>query len=897
MTYLTNRQQTAIFRARLGASRLALATVAAAGAATAGLAQDGTNADDGAFGDEIVVTTERREQTLQEVPGVAKAATGEDLRRQGINQFTDLANAFPQLNIGNREGNVEVFIRGIGDDNNTELSEPRSAILLDNVYVSRPRGLGSFFFDLARVEVNIGPQGTLRGRNATGGSLNLVSQAPVLGEFSGYGDIGFGNFNQREFQGAVNVPVSDTLALRFAGYFLENDAKIENVGPLEVEESRATEDVAFRHSLLWQPTDNFKFTLVGDFLDSRGTGFGGLDFFPFFQDQFIEAGNSFEGVQEIEDLDDPFQTVTQGSQPVQEQQIWGVRGVAQYDFEKFSVEYLGAYRSTDFFFNRSASDAFFPNFEEFFGIDLGSQTLDTATSDFLTTFSRVQFDQDFDSVIQELRVFANEDQRFRWTVGAFFFRETGESFFNTSADRGFVFAGVEFAFPDFTRENFAFYADGTFDISENFRITGGVRYTNERLARGGFGTTQLFLLPTEGGDFCCAQHRHGSEGFRFAGRDRELFESDFDLTTGEGRAGLFLSGIAQEGVDDTLIGLINDAIADGSIDAREISGITPNDGSRRDDYIDWRVRLEYDLTPDNLLYASVSTGTNSGGFNDSVETPAGIISPEFDVESVRVVEIGSKNVFAIGGQRAIFNVAGFWYDYQDQQFTVLAPLVAVEGSDAAALTSLRQNVGDSRILGFDVDYTQTLPANLSFRTNVQFLDTEFTDASQALVDTRFNFPTGPADTIPFDPVGNELPKASRWSGSLSLSQFFETGIGKFDWISSVGFRSDYFLTIFNGDGTLPTINAETFPDLDEAGLAALTDTVFGSAGASRDEVNGYIRLDLGAGWEPRDNVRIELYAKNVTDRAYSQTSLNTPGTNLRFLNDPRTYGGRIRVSF
>ncbi|MEO1335006.1 MAG: TonB-dependent receptor plug domain-containing protein, partial [Myxococcota bacterium] len=222
--------------------------------------------------EEIVVTTERRSQSLQDVAAVTKAIDGDSLRQLGINKFTDLSNALPQLNIGNREGNVEIFIRGIGDDNNTELSEPRSAILLDGIYLSRPRGLGSFFFDLERVELNIGPQGTLRGRNATGGSLNVVSKKPELNTMSGYADVGFGNFNQRELQGALNVPLGDELAFRIASYYLKHDSRIANAGPLNIEESRATDDAAFRASLRWQPTEDFDITIIGDYLKSSGTG-------------------------------------------------------------------------------------------------------------------------------------------------------------------------------------------------------------------------------------------------------------------------------------------------------------------------------------------------------------------------------------------------------------------------------------------------------------------------------------------------------------------------------------------------------------------------------------------------------------------------------------------------
>ncbi len=868
--------------------------------------------------EEITVTTERRTQSLQDVAAVTKAIDGDDLRLQGINRFTDLSNALPQLNIGNREGNVEVFIRGIGDDNNTELSEPRSAILMDGIYISRPRGLGAFFFDIDRVELNVGPQGTLRGRNSTGGSLNIVSTKPKLGELGGYVDFGVGNFNTREFQGAVNVPFGEELAVRFAGYYLSNDPKIVNVGPLDIEESRATEDIAFRGSAHWQPTDRLSFTVTGDFLDSRGTGYGGLDFFPLYQSQLGADDTRLNLNRDIQDLDDPFQIVTQGAQPRQRQQIWGLRGEARYEFDYLSVEYLGAFRSVDFVFNRTAADAFFPadgdmpGFNEFFNVDINNPNADQATADFINSFGRTRFDQDFNSTVHELRVFANDSERFRWTAGAFYFRETGFSFFNTTADRGNVFAGVEFAMPDIKRENFAFYADATFDITDWFRVTGGLRYTNEALERSGFGATYLFLFPTETDadapdtfNFsCCADHRFGSEGIQFAGRDRTIYLDDVDIATPEGRIALIQGGIKRYGLSDDIDDQFDLLLRDGpnqtgfGLADRVISNITPNMASRRDAFVNWRLRAEFDVYSDGLVYGGLSTGTNSGGFNDTVQTPTGLLSPEFGRESVLVSEIGSKNKFSIGGYQAIVNVASFAYIYEDQQFTVLAPAgEATPGQNNSALVSLRQNVGDSLIIGGDLDYTQNLPFYLRFRTNIQYLYTEFTDPSGDLVDTRFNFPGGAADTISFDPKGNKLPKASEWSGTLSLAQFIPTPIGWFEWVASLGFRSEYFLTIFNGDGTLPEITAENFPDLSDEDLASLQNTVRSNAGSATGLVDGYFRLDLGTAYNPTQDIRVEFYAKNVTNTAYAQTALNSPGLNLRFLNDPRTFGGRIRVKF
>ncbi|MBX2811452.1 MAG: TonB-dependent receptor, partial [Myxococcales bacterium] len=790
----------------------------------------------------IVITTERREQNLQDVAAVAKVATGDQLRAMGTNQFTDLSNAFPQLNIGNREGNVEVFIRGIGDDNNTELSEPRSAILMDGVYIARPRGLGSFFFDIDRVELNVGPQGTIRGRNATGGSLNIVSTRPRLGEYEAYIDLGYGRFNQREVQAALNVPMGDNLAFRVASYYLSNDAKIENVGVLDVEEARATEDIAFRASLRWDPLDNLSINVIGDFMDSTGTGYGGLDYFPYYQTQFGETDESLSLNSGIQDLSDPWRNVSQGSEARQNQQIWGIRGEATLDLGPVSIQYLSSFRSVDFFLNTPGRDAYFPGFQANAGDNginfNGQQSLNQDTADFFDTFGRTQFDQVFESIVQELRVFSDQEHRLRWTAGMFFFRETGFSYFNTSADRGFTFAGVEFAFPDVERQSIAGFADATFDITDRLRLTAGIRVTSEELSRSGFGATYLF------GDL--GQHRFGSRGFEWMGRDRTVTLADVNIDTAAGQAELFRSGIRRYGTSDTIDGLIQGQLDAGN-EGAFFSNIVPNVASRTDSYVNWRARLEFDITDDNLVYTSATTGTNSGGFNDAVPTDAGVLAPEFDPESVLVFELGSKNKFRLGRYQSVINIAAFYYIYEDQQFTVLAPAVAgdlLEGDtedQQGGSVSLRQNVGDSVIVGADIDYTQNLPWYFRFRANVQFLHTEFTSANQLLVDSRYNFPNGEADTITFDPTGNRLPKASDVSGSLTLSKLFNTDLGVFEANVAIGFRTDYFLTIFNGDGTLPVISAENYPELDEDGLTALQNSVRDNAGSSDDRVDGYVR--------------------------------------------------------
>ena len=159
------------------------------------------------FLDEVIVSVERIEQSLQSYEGTAITASQANLDVIGASDLVDLPSMMPGLEIANYESNTELYVRGIGSNANTELGDPAIAPHLDDVYVPRPRGLGVAFFDLERVEVNVGPQGTIRGRNALGGTINIVSRKPQLGQFEGYAEYAVGNYDQQELRGALNVPL------------------------------------------------------------------------------------------------------------------------------------------------------------------------------------------------------------------------------------------------------------------------------------------------------------------------------------------------------------------------------------------------------------------------------------------------------------------------------------------------------------------------------------------------------------------------------------------------------------------------------------------------------------------------------------------------------------------
>ncbi len=257
---------------RRGQGRCSAVLTLAVSAALAASASSAAERTEGVL-EEVVVTVERVEQSLQSYAGTAVVVTQDALNAVGATDLLDLPSLMPGLEITNYEGNTEIYVRGIGSNANTELGDPAIATHLDDVYVPRPRGLGVAFFDLERVEVNVGPQGTVRGRNALGGSMNIVSVKPKLGVFEGYAEAMAGNYEQTELRGALNVPMGDIAAARFAVFSAKHDPYVENTGPLNnLLGWESQDDFGARAHFLLEPTEKFAVLLTGDYLNQQGTG-------------------------------------------------------------------------------------------------------------------------------------------------------------------------------------------------------------------------------------------------------------------------------------------------------------------------------------------------------------------------------------------------------------------------------------------------------------------------------------------------------------------------------------------------------------------------------------------------------------------------------------------------
>lgn len=819
--------------------------------------------------DIIRVTVNRRVQDIQDVSGSATVLGQETFEKLGITNLRNITNTTPYVEIGNQEGNTEVFIRGIGSNNNTELGDPAVATHIDGVYIPRPRGIGSMIFDIDRVEVNRGPQGTLYGRNAVGGTLNVVTKAPVLKELGAEATVGFGNYRQRVGQGVVNVPIGDRLALRAAFFSEYHEPFYKNAGPIHtLKGSDSVDNYAYRVSAKWNPIDALTIRITHDFTSEGGTGYSGSNY----QDALTS------GILP-EEVPDPRAVWYRGPQARMDMKHWGISGDIGLDLGPIQIKYLGSYRNSNYK-QITAGNA---------GVDFNGKTVSEQSLDDWGTSYWHQISR---SIIQEVRILSADDARFRWAVGGFFFREDQDAFLGSTAE-GWYFGG-EYTMPDMYAQSFAGFADGTFDITKWLRALAGVRITSEEKNRTGIGFQYNFNNTTG------ERIRFGTEGFRWNEWSRPDLPYSGPATSGGTNFSPFTNGVANFGIRDT----IDEALVNGGV--TQGGDFVPQDGERTDKYIDFRVGGELDITPDNMVYAKFTTGHKAGGFNDNLRVPVQVgpdgqavdldgdgvgdmrsIAPSYAPEKLYAVEVGSKNEFF--GRKLVANASAFWYSYTDQQFqSVVALGPPDEQGRNTGTSAVRRNAGASRVLGLELDARYKLPLGFVADVAALLMNAVYTDLTTT--DSRLGWglneqldyrhcPGGVAtegcEGREFDLSGNKMPRSPTLAINYAIGQTIPTSIGYFDWRFSGQTKTKQYMTVFNGEGKDLTGKVE--PRLS-------------------DVVPGYTRFDANIGYTHIDGrLRLEGFVTNLNDVAFMTSIINTPGLNLRFFNPPRQFGARLTV--
>ena len=219
--------------------------------------------------EEITVTAERREASIQDVPVAVSAYNEALMEKLQVQETLDLVNIVPNLFGGNNTGVGTAnmyYLRGQGNDESIATFDPPVGSYIDDVYVSRQNANNFAFFDVDRIEVLRGPQGTLFGRNTTGGAVNIILKKPSA-DGGGFVEAAYGRFNEFMFRGTVDLPVNERVLTKFSTYLIRNDGWLENTavgGDFNDRDSKG-----FRGAVRFLPNDNVVWDLSVDFMDDN----------------------------------------------------------------------------------------------------------------------------------------------------------------------------------------------------------------------------------------------------------------------------------------------------------------------------------------------------------------------------------------------------------------------------------------------------------------------------------------------------------------------------------------------------------------------------------------------------------------------------------------------------
>jgi iron complex outermembrane receptor protein len=629
--------------------------------------------------EEVVVTAQRREETLQSAAIPINAASGEDLLKAGISDATGLGKISPALTINTGGGaNAGYFVRGVGNFNNNGYTNPAVAFNLDGVYIGRPSSTIASFLDLNRVEVLKGPQGTLYGRNATGGAINVHPNKPEIGENGGSVSIDVGDYGKHQLTGIVNVATGDNSAIRFASTMNQLDGYFDD-------DTGELQDSAFRLQFYSEVSDTFNYRLSADYSTSQGNGpgidvVGAYGFSPFTADTPVPNwpftpfnGSEFSGLHSAATQDfirnnatiaPLFRPIDEYAFPFRDDTYWGVNAEFNWDLGFADLVVIPSYRVSelDNQFNG-------PPFKAAINQDEAKQ------------FSL------------ETRLSGSTDS-FDWLLGAYFFDENVEGLnsfnqFSTTSFNGY----------DSDVESAALFARGTFNLTDTTRLVGGVRYTTEDREIDAFSNSLALPCTNAAGPVC-----PGTVDIPTIPVALTIEESlAISVANGQLPAGTTLpfppGPPTAYGLDPAATVLY--ALTANTIDAPDES----------ESEVTYRVAIEHDFGDDSLFYASFETGYRAGGYNLTIGKET------YEPEYIDAFTIGTKNRFL--DNRLELNAEAFYWEYEDQ-------ILAALGIDANGNNSFySRNVGESTIAGLEVDFQYLAAENTLVRGGVQFLDTEY----------------------------------------------------------------------------------------------------------------------------------------------------------------------------
>ena len=554
----------------------------------------------------ISVTAQKRTQNLQQVPVAVTSISAEDIEKFGFSSASDIQFQTPGLIVSYASTSAipNFSIRGIGLNDFTAVQSSPVAIHVDDVYLGSSTMLNFALFDIESVEVLKGPQGTLYGRNATGGAVNFATRKPTQDLEYGV-SVNLANYESITTEGYISGGLTDTLSARVSLHSTEQKSG-PFTHPVYGDVGKKSK-VAGRFQLLWEPSDDFdaRFVVYGGKDDSDGNqyqGFGALDGtgtcklasdadFSFANQQQCKFGDDTNGNPVVSADDDPY-TLQSGIINRDEIDVLGTSLAMNYEFSDILFTSITAYAKADRVSQEDADGSILRL------VDVGYET---------------QYKQ----LSEELRLTSLAKQKLEWTVGLYV--STDELYTpltETDQTEWAVFNYRENHTYQLDTDSIALFTQNEYHINDKLSLVAGLRYTHETRA--------------------------------FKGGTYDLLESDGHFGGGPNSNGDFVPGPKPlPNLDD-----------ESSFDA--VAAYTNQEITF--DKWSWRLGANYQINEDMFTYVSVANGFKSGGFIGDITTQPAIEDP-YDEETLTAYEVGFKaDLF---DYTVRWNSALFYYDYQD----------------------------------------------------------------------------------------------------------------------------------------------------------------------------------------------------------------------------------------
>jgi iron complex outermembrane receptor protein len=679
--------------------------------------------------EEIVVTAQRRSERLQDVPIAISAFTAETLESSGITGTSELQMVTPGLTFTATLSSANPYLRGVGTNDINAGNENSNATYVDGIYYPSMPGVIFSFLNIERIEVLKGPQGTLFGRNASGGLVHVITRDPAH-EFGFEGRVGYANYDTFEASGYVTGGLSSNLAADMSVYYSDQGkgwGRNLNTG----DEVNSTDVLSLRSK--WQlELGDTRLTLSGDYTDRASDV--GVTRQPLAGSVGADRVSRMRGtIYDFQGTATPFADTTQGG--------------------------LALRAETDIGFARLVSLTGWRKLRTHLLLDQDNVR---------TSILNLNWDAKDESLTQEIQLLSEGGGPLQWIVGGFYMdRHSQYDPLGVFGGALPPFMGGGFnLFSDLDTRSIAGFAQATYQLMDDTSFTAGVRYTSDR------------------------QHFNARQ-ISFAGAQLAVREES----------------------------------------------VTYNKFT-------WRFALDHKITPDILLYGTVSRGFKAGIYNIS-----SITAPTARPETLDAYEAGLKSDFL--DRRLRINVAGFYYNYQDIQ------LQKVEAG-----ASLTLNAADSKIYGMEIEATAIPIEGLTLQSGLSWLPkAEYVKFPGAPISSRN--PLGGNIVVSGDASGNRMVRAPKATFNASVNYNVPAFGGEVDFNLTYYHSSSYF---WEPDNRI--------------------------AQGAHDLVNAQI------GWTaPGGQWDIRLWAKNLTDTEYFLFVGTAAVGDSGAAAAPRTYGASVGFRF